>query len=106
MLYIYYANQYNSERNKIFGSFSDSLPDRWGRRLIDLRYNSNLKEAFAKPYSFKKGLFLLQFIKLSKNRTKTENVIFKPNSEEDFLTYMEENKEQSINIIIPTNKKW
>ena len=36
--------QYNSERNKIFGSFSDSLPDRWGRRLIDLRYNNDLKE--------------------------------------------------------------
>lgn len=36
--------QYNKERNQIFGTFSDSLPDRWGRRLIDLRVNTSLKE--------------------------------------------------------------
>lgn len=29
--------QYNAEPNKIFGCFSDSLPDRWGRNLIDLK---------------------------------------------------------------------
>ena len=29
--------QYNPTRNRIFGTFSDALPDRWGRRLIDLR---------------------------------------------------------------------
>lgn len=29
--------QYSSNGNRIFGCFSDALPDRWGRRLIDLR---------------------------------------------------------------------
>ena len=29
--------QYSSNSNRIFGCFSDALPDRWGRRLIDLR---------------------------------------------------------------------
>lgn len=29
--------QYSPVANRIFGCFSDALPDRWGRRLIDLR---------------------------------------------------------------------
>lgn len=29
--------QYSPVGNRIFGCFSDALPDRWGRRLIDLR---------------------------------------------------------------------
>ena len=29
--------QYSPNSNRIFGCFSDALPDRWGRRLIDLR---------------------------------------------------------------------
>ena len=29
--------QYSPSNNRIFGCFSDALPDRWGRRLIDLR---------------------------------------------------------------------
>lgn len=29
--------QYSQNSNRIFGCFSDALPDRWGRRLIDLR---------------------------------------------------------------------
>lgn len=68
--------------------------------------NKRIKEAFAKPCHFEKGLFLVQFIKLSEDRTKAENVMFKPNTEEDFLSYMEENKEQSINIMISTKEEW
>ena len=68
--------------------------------------SKRLKEAFAKPYHFEKGLFLVQYIKLSEDRTKAENVMFKPNTEEDFLSYMEENKEQSINIMISTKEEW
>lgn len=29
--------QYSPVGNRVFGCFSDALPDRWGRRLIDLR---------------------------------------------------------------------
>lgn len=36
--------QYNNSRNKIFGIFSDALPDRWGRRLIDIRVNKSRKD--------------------------------------------------------------
>lgn len=36
--------QYNPFKNKIFGTFSDALPDRWGRRLIDLRIRQEMKE--------------------------------------------------------------
>ena len=35
-LHLYTGVQY-SQDNHIFGCFSDTLPDRWGRRLIDLR---------------------------------------------------------------------
>lgn len=41
--------QYNSQRNGIFSVFSDSLPDRWGKRLIDLRVNQSLKEQGKSP---------------------------------------------------------
>lgn len=33
----YKGIQYNTRPNKIFGCFSDCLPDRWGRNLIDLK---------------------------------------------------------------------
>lgn len=36
--------QYNPVKNKIFGTFSDALPDRWGRRLIDMRIRQEMKE--------------------------------------------------------------
>lgn len=68
--------------------------------------NKRLEIAFANPIPFEKGLFLLQYIKISEDRTKAENVMFKPKNEEDFLTYMEENKERSINIMISTKEEW
>lgn len=68
--------------------------------------NKRLENAFANPIHFEKGLFLLQYIKISEDRTKAENVMFKPKTEEDFLTYMEDNKEHSINIIISTKEEW
>lgn len=37
--------QYNPTRNRIFGTFSDALPDRWGRRLIDLRIHQEMKDS-------------------------------------------------------------
>lgn len=68
--------------------------------------NKRLEKAFAKPIHFEKGLFLLHYIKISEDRTKAENVMFKPKTEEDFLTYMEDNKEHSINIMISTKEEW
>lgn len=68
--------------------------------------NKRLANAFANPIHFEKGLFLLQYIKISEDRTKAENVMFKPKTEEDFLSYMEENKERSINIMISTKEEW
>lgn len=68
--------------------------------------NKRLENAFANPIHFEKGLFLLQYIKISEDRTKAENVMYKPKTEEDFLTYMEENKERSINIMISTKEEW
>jgi len=68
--------------------------------------NKRLAIAFANPIHFEKGLFLLQYIKISEDRMKAENVMFKPKTEEDFLSYMEENKERSINIMISTKEEW
>ena len=65
-----------------------------------------LKEAFAKPVSFEKGLFIVHYIKLSDDRKKAENVMFKPHTEEEFLAYMEVNMKQSINIMISTKEEW
>lgn len=36
--------QYSPVGNRIFGCFSDALPDRWGRRLIDLRAHRNRRQ--------------------------------------------------------------
>ena len=68
--------------------------------------NKRLKEAFSKPVPFEKGLFLVHYIKLSEDRKKAENVMFKPHTEDEFLDYMEENKKQSINIMISTKEEW
>lgn len=35
--------QYSPSASRIFGCFSDALPDRWGRRLIDLRVSQERK---------------------------------------------------------------
>lgn len=37
----YSGIQYNFVPDKLFGCFSDALPDRWGRKLIDLRTRLN-----------------------------------------------------------------
>lgn len=68
--------------------------------------NKRIEEAFAKPIQFEKGLFLVQYIKISKDRMKAEKVMFKPKTEDDFLSYMEKNKERSINIMISTKEEW
>lgn len=67
--------------------------------------NKLLKKAFANPIPFAKGLFLVHYIQLSDDRMKAETVFFKPNSEEEFLAYMEDNKKRSINIKIPIREK-
>lgn len=46
-------------------------------------------------------MFLLTYIKLSDDRKNAERISYIPKSENDFLTYMEANKEHSISIIIP-----
>lgn len=36
--------QYNIVPDKLFGCFSDALPDRWGRKLIDLKAHLEQKK--------------------------------------------------------------
>ena len=60
--------------------------------------NRLLTKAFANPISFKSGLLRVDFFKLSEDRTKAERVTFIPKTEEDFLSYMEENKDRSCYI--------
>ena len=67
---------------------------------------NTLKKAFAKPIHFESGLILVEFIKVSEDRTKAERISYKPKTEEDFLAYMEENKDRSINIMLSTKDEW
>lgn len=85
---------------------SGSVKYRNGGFITAYGMNKRLEKAFAMPVHFESGLFLLQYIKISEDRTKAEIVMFKPKTEEDFLTYMEENKQHSINIMISTNKEF
>lgn len=64
--------------------------------------NKRLENAFANPIRFESVLLRVDFINISKDRTKAERVSFKPKTEEDFLAYMEENKSRSCYISIST----
>lgn len=65
-----------------------------------------LKKAFDNPIHFESGLILVEFIKVSEDRTKAERISYKPKTEDDFLAYMEENKNRSINIMLSTKDEW
>lgn len=60
--------------------------------------NRLLARAFANPIPFKSGLLRVDYLKLSEDRTRAERVTFIPKTEEDLLSYMEENKDRSCYI--------
>lgn len=68
--------------------------------------NKRLESAFAKPIRFESGLLKVDYLKISEDRTKAERVSFKPKTEDDFLAYMEENKDRSCYISISTKEEW
>ena len=72
-----------------------------GRFIKAHGMNIRLICAFSNPLHIKKGMFLLTYIKLSDDRKNAERISYIPKSENDFLTYMEANKEHSISILIP-----
>ena len=72
-----------------------------GRFIKAQEMNIRLRCAFSHPLPFKKSMFLLNYIKLSDDRKNAERILYIPKSENDFLAYMEANKEHSISILIP-----
>lgn len=64
-----------------------------------------LSEAFKKPvFHFMMGILMVSYIQVSKDRTKAKQVVYIPLTEEDFLAYLEKNKNRSLKItILPPN---
>lgn len=83
---------------------SRSVKFKNGRFITTKGMNKILKNAFAKPILFACGLLQIDYIKISEDRTKAERVSFKPNTEDDFLTYMENNKNRTCFISISLNE--
>lgn len=58
-LNLYSGRQYTAVDKKMFGIFSDSCPDRWGRRLMQRRENIIAKKEQRKPRSLTESDYLL-----------------------------------------------
>ena len=58
-LNLYSGRQYTNMNKKMFGIFSDSCPDRWGRRLMQRRENILARQEQRKPRSLSESDFLL-----------------------------------------------
>lgn len=58
-LNLYSGRQYTVVDKKMFGIFSDSCPDRWGRRLMQRRENIIARKEQRKPRSLTESDYLL-----------------------------------------------
>lgn len=55
----YRGRQYISDNKQVFGFFSDSAPDRWGRRLMNRREELRAKKGGEKPVKLMESDYLL-----------------------------------------------
>ena len=58
-LYLYTGRQYSSQNKTMFGVFTDSCPDRWGRKLLNRRENLRAKAEGRKAKTLFENDYLL-----------------------------------------------
>lgn len=84
---------------------SGSVKFRNGRFVTAQSLTKRLANAFAFPFSFENGPFVVEYIKLSEDRKKATNVTFYPKTEEEFLIYMDEHKDEYCHIRFTTREE-
>lgn len=80
-LYLYHGRQFVSSNKKIWGIFSDSCPDRWGRLLMRRREAINARKANTKPKKLNESDYLLGVY----DETRMGALRFKSEESDDFL---------------------
>ncbi|MCD8076246.1 MAG: type II toxin-antitoxin system HipA family toxin [Lachnospiraceae bacterium] len=81
-LQLYAGRQYNSGEKELFGVFSDSCPDRWGRLLMRRREAIRARKAGEKPVRLLESDFLLGVY----DEARMGGLRFKMDKEGDFLS--------------------